>query len=186
MDHQDRPEPIVTAPDYEKTGIYDPMAMLRDFHVNFEHHCENTPTIDALRVADKVIALRKRLVKEETGELIDALDERDLIEAADGIGDALYVIYGTAVSLGIDAHAIMAEVHRSNMTKYGGGKDEGGKSIKPPWYEKPDIAGVLKRQKPLFFKELERDVCPHGTPRGTVSGCQECIAINRRVIFTER
>lgn len=39
---------------------------------------------------------------------------------------------------------VFAEVHRSNMTKEGGGKRADGKILKGPGYESPDIAAVLR------------------------------------------
>src|SRR2546429_6004229 len=36
--------------------------------------------------------------------------------------DLLYVVYGTAVSYGIDMNPVFREVHRSNMSKVGGYK----------------------------------------------------------------
>lgn len=35
----------------------------------------------------------------------------------DALGDMVFVIYGTALSYGIDLDAVVAEIHRSNMTK---------------------------------------------------------------------
>lgn len=121
------------APNFLDTGIYDPEAMLYDFHIAFEHFIAEKPSIPD----EKTITLRERLIREESEELFKALREGDLVEAADAIGDLLYVVYGTAVSCGIPSKAAMAIVHWSNMTKRGAVKDEGGKTVKPPWYTPP-------------------------------------------------
>jgi predicted HAD superfamily Cof-like phosphohydrolase len=41
---------------------------------------------------------------------------------------------------------IFEEVHRTNMLKTGGGKRHDGKILKPPGWERPKIAEILKRQ----------------------------------------
>jgi predicted HAD superfamily Cof-like phosphohydrolase len=57
------------------------------------------------------------------------------------------------VTYGIDLDQVMAEVHRSNMSKLdGNGKPllrEDGKVIKSEQYFPPNVAGVLKLQSPL-------------------------------------
>lgn len=89
--------------------------------------------------------LRVRLMQEELAELTKALSLEDLVGIADGLADLLYVVYGTAVQLGIDIGPVFAEVHRSNMTK-AGRIDAGGKVIKNPDYSPADVRGVLARQ----------------------------------------
>ena len=50
------------------------------------------------------------------------------------MADLLYVVYGTAVSYGIDMDPVFREVHRSNMSKVGGYKRDDGKWVKPATY----------------------------------------------------
>lgn len=99
------------------------------------------------------LRLRKTLILEEARELFEAMDAGDLIEVADGIGDLLVVTYGTAAEYGIDADAVYAEVHRSNMSKLGrDGKPilrEDGKILKGPDFFKPDLRRVLHTQEKL-------------------------------------
>lgn len=71
----------------------------------------------------------------------------DLIGAIDAIADLLYVVLGTAVEFGIDIEPFFDEVHRSNMTKIGGAVREDGKRLKPPHYEPPNLAPILRRQE---------------------------------------
>lgn len=92
--------------------------------------------------------LRVSLIEEEAQEFADAVHARDIVETADAIGDLLYVVYGAALAFGIDADAVLAEVHRSNMTKLGeDGKpiyrETDGKVLKGPNFELPKIARVL-------------------------------------------
>lgn len=97
---------------------------------------------------DKVLLLRARLIVEEAAEFMVAASNRDMAEMVDALADLLYVTYGTAVVMGVDMEPISAEVQRSNMTKDGGGQDSGGKIMKGPNFEEPDIAGQLLEQEP--------------------------------------
>lgn len=58
------------------------------------------------------------LIKEEFEELERAIQERNLTELRDGTADVLVTTYGLAHRAGFDADADMAEVHRSNMSKF--------------------------------------------------------------------
>jgi len=70
------------------------------------------------------------------------------------MADLLYVIYGTAVSYGIDMDPVFREVHRSNMSKVGGYKREDGKWVKPATYSPARIELILAEQGPV-----QREVC---------------------------
>ena len=74
----------------------------------------------------KDIVLRIKLIQEEFDEY---KCHHTVADAADALGDLLYVVYGTAVSMGIDMEPVMREIHRSNMTK-SNDKNEYGKIIK--------------------------------------------------------
>jgi predicted HAD superfamily Cof-like phosphohydrolase len=114
--------------------------MVREFHQAFDLPRREIPEIGNI----DEIELRLRLIDEERQELEDALMIGDVVDTADALADLLYVVYGTAIQFGIPIDSVFAEVHRSNMTKVGGGKDEWGKILKPAGFQKPDIAGVLK------------------------------------------
>lgn len=60
---------------------------------------------------------RSCLIIEETRELLEAMNSGNRVEMADALGDLLYVVYGTAVHFGFPIDEIMAEIHRSNMTR---------------------------------------------------------------------
>jgi len=49
---------------------------------------------------DHEIALRKRLILEEGGETVKALNENDMVEIADGLADTIYVLAGSVVQMG--------------------------------------------------------------------------------------
>jgi predicted HAD superfamily Cof-like phosphohydrolase len=94
--------------------------------------------------------LREKLIEEEFWELKQAFSEGDVVAYADAVADLLYVVYGTADEAGIDADAVFAEVHRSNMSKVGADgkvlKRADGKILKPDTYSPPDVESVLDAQ----------------------------------------
>lgn len=90
--------------------------------------------------------LRYDLIKEELGELQEAQQDGDLVEIADALGDILYVVYGAAVTYGIDLEHVFNEIHESNMTKVGGEKRADGKILKPPHYRRPNLAPIIAAQ----------------------------------------
>ncbi len=98
---------------------------------------------------DKINNLRLNLIKEELGELEDAINKRDLVEVADALTDILYVTYGAGHAFGIDLDKCFSEVQNSNMSKLGdNGKpiyNESGKVMKGPKYFKPDLSKFLKK-----------------------------------------
>ena len=91
----------------------------------------------------KITALRYDLIKEELGELKEAIDNKDIKEVADALTDILYVTYGAGHAFGINLDKCFKEVQNSNMSKLGSdGKpiyNENGKVMKGPNYFKPDL-----------------------------------------------
>ena len=100
------------------------------------------------------IEVRNRLIAEEVRELVDATVAGDLVGIADALADIVYVAYGTAYTYGIDLNAVLAEVHRSNMTKEPGPT---GKAVKGKRYEPPNIATALS-----FAAPPSNLPCPEG------------------------
>jgi len=92
---------------------------------------------------DRITSLRYDLIKEELGELKEAMDKKDIKEVADALTDILYVTYGAGHAFGIDLDKCFEEVQNSNMSKLGSdGKpiyNEKGKVMKGPNYFKPDL-----------------------------------------------
>ena len=78
----------------------------------------NTSTPDNLFTKyEKLLTLRKNLIKEEFDELVDSIEQKDLIEFRDAVADILYVTYGAATAVGLDADHAFDIVHKSNMSK---------------------------------------------------------------------
>lgn len=140
---------------------------VEEFHRVFGHPVASTPVIPD----DDRLTLRLALILEEAIELADALgfatddikdsadymlnkigprvyeDDIDIVAVADALGDLEYVVNGAALEYGIDLPKVVAEIHRSNMTKLGpDGKPiyrEDGKILKGEGYETPDLEKVL-------------------------------------------
>lgn len=120
----------------------DEQRMVAEFHETFDIAVETVP-----RVPDEATrSLRVRLIQEEFDELQEALGQRDAAAVAKELADLLYVVYGTAVSCGIDMEPVFREVHRSNMSKIGGHKRPDGKWVKPPTYSPARIEPILASQ----------------------------------------
>ncbi len=66
-----------------------------------EFHANNGAVINGRSNGPEVAALRIGLIIEELGETLAAMREQNVVEAADGLADLLYVIAGTAVSYGL-------------------------------------------------------------------------------------
>ena len=90
--------------------------------------------------------LYMNLITEEYRETIEAFDNDDLIEVADGLADMVWVIMGMCSSCGIDFNKVWEEVKASNMSKFVEGKaikNKAGKIMMHETYFKPDLKKVL-------------------------------------------
>ena len=98
--------------------------------------------------SDNINKLRYDLIKEELGELKQAIDSKDLLEVADALTDILYVTYGAGHAFGINLDKCFDEVQNSNMSKLdNNGKpiyNEFGKVMKGPNYYKPNLSKLIK------------------------------------------
>ncbi|MBM4122812.1 MAG: hypothetical protein FJ249_09505 [Nitrospira sp.] len=121
----------------------DEQRMVEEFHRRFDILVGAAPTVPD----ETTTALRMRLIHEESAELQEALAQQDLPAVAKELADLLYVVYGTAVSCGIDMESVFREVHRSNMSKVGGHKRADGKWVKPPGYSPASIQPILAAQR---------------------------------------
>ena len=123
----------------------DEQAMVEEFHRKFSIVAQATPT----ELNEETKRLRVRLIEEEFDELKESMAGGDLAAVAKEMADLLYVVYGTAVSYGIDMDPVFREVHRSNMSKVGGHKREDGKWVKPATYSPARIEPILAEQGPV-------------------------------------
>ena len=94
--------------------MVDEQVMVEAFHRTFDIAVNSVPTV----VDKQTRELRVNLIQEEFDELKEAFEAEDLSSIAKEMADLLYVVYGAAVSYGIDMDPVFREVHRSNMSMW--------------------------------------------------------------------
>ena len=126
--------------------VASPAALVRAFHLAFGLAARSTPT----EVSPALAAHRGELLAEEAAEVAEVAVSGPLDRLAHELADVVYVAYGTALVHGIDLDAVIAEVHRSNMTKLGPdgrvARRDDGKVLKGEHYRAPDVSEVLRGQ----------------------------------------
>jgi predicted HAD superfamily Cof-like phosphohydrolase len=114
---------------------------VKDFHIRFGYTVNDSPS----QISVTTVKFRWSLIREEAKELREHMAFGNIIDISDALCDLLYVIYGTAVTYGIDLEPLFAEVHRSNMTKSISGNNV-KKAIKGLTYSKPNLLPLLEAQ----------------------------------------
>lgn len=127
-------------------------AQVEAFHNALEVPARHTPT--ALPADER--RLRANLILEETVETLAALGfgfdhdaklyERQPEHPAEQVkelSDLLYVVFGTFVTMGVDADPFFTQVHLNNLTKAGGTVRADGKRMKPEGYQPLDVRGIM-------------------------------------------
>lgn len=117
-----------------------------EFHASFDSSMgdvENKP------VSKETKHNRIKLIREETAELIEAIESKSMREIAKELADVMYVLLGTIVSFGLmnSFERVFEAVHVSNMSKQDNqGKflvsDDGSKILKGPHYQPPDLSFI--------------------------------------------
>lgn len=117
------------------------------FHESFGLGVKHEPIAD---LGERINELRFNLMKEENEEYLEAVQNNDIVEVADALGDMLYILCGTILEHGLQykIEEVFDEIQRSNMSKLGeDGKPiyrEDGKVMKGPNYFKPNFEEILK------------------------------------------
>ena len=98
------------------------------------------------------------LIKEEVGELHEAVDQNDAVEQLDALIDILVVTVGAIHSLGADGEGAWNEVMATNFAKIDAEtgkvrKREDGKILKPEGWTAPVLEGYL--HKPVSSPRIE-------------------------------
>ena len=120
---------------------------VKEFHTAFTIGHSETPRGD---LGTSKNLLRYNLMKEEKEEYLEAVQNNDIIEIADALGDMMYILCGTIIEHGLQhkIEEVFDEIQRSNMSKLGeDGKPiyrEDGKVMKGPNYFKPDFSKIFK------------------------------------------
>lgn len=120
--------------------------LVKEFHETYGQPVRVKPTLD---VPER--ELRMNLIAEEFSELVEAYAADDFTEMVDAWGDLIYVIYGAALTHGVDLNKVLEEIQQSNMSKL---DEEGnpivredGKILKGKNFFPPNIEGVLNAQR---------------------------------------
>jgi len=89
------------------------------------------------------ISFYTRFILEELSELLRAHEHGNLVDAADAIGDLLYIAIGCGLHMGIPLGDIFDIIHKANMTKLPGTTKRGGlvqDAKKPADWQGPEAA----------------------------------------------
>ena len=94
---------------------------VKEFNEVFGHPAPSANVRSIFTDSPKVVKLRNNLINEEFSELVDALENKDLVEIVDALSDILYVAYGLLVVYGVDGdeaykRALQAKVDAHNET----------------------------------------------------------------------
>jgi predicted HAD superfamily Cof-like phosphohydrolase len=120
---------------------------VKEFHTSFGLGVSHEMRAD---LGEQKNMLRFNLMKEENEEYLEAVQNNDLIEIADALGDMLYILCGTILEHGLQhkIEEVFDEIQRSNMSKLGEDGNpiyrEDGKVMKGPNYFKPSFEEILK------------------------------------------
>ncbi len=124
-----------------------PSVMVKEFNIAVGGFWSPSATIN---IPAELQDLRLKLIMEEAHELEDALAAQNLVAVADALGDLAYVTFGAALTFGIDLDEVIAEIHRSNMTKLGpDGRPilrDDGKVLKGSNYSPPCLEPIIYRE----------------------------------------
>lgn len=103
-----------------------------DFNKQFGIVVNEKPVLNIFDTDEKLIKYRMSLIREEMGELEEAVKNKDYKETVDALSDILYVVYGMGCSIGIDLDKSYNIVHESNMSKLCKTEKEAEDTVK--WY----------------------------------------------------
>jgi predicted HAD superfamily Cof-like phosphohydrolase len=96
-----------------------------------------------------LIDLRIAFIDEESEEFKQAINDKDITEMRDAIGDILYVVYGAAHTFGFDADADFATIHDSNMSKLCKTEEEAQQTVAK--YEQDFKDGKTTYDTPYYY-----------------------------------
>lgn len=129
----------------ESETIESVLYKIEEFQFRFGQPINEYPVL----LPAKDALLRFKLMVEENEEYLEAVQNNDMVEVADALGDMLYILGGTIVNHGMQhiIERVFNEIHASNMSKLGeDGKPifrEDGKVMKGPNFFQPNLKQFL-------------------------------------------
>ena len=151
--------------------------MVKQFNTVFGHDVAETPQKDIFNSNPKIVKLRNNLISEEYGELIEAFNNRDMVEVIDALCDIQYVAYGLLVVYGVNGdlqfrtnipsilnpeqgnHPEFETMSNFEITKY----------LVTTYFSEP----VEKSSPSTFFKNLDASTTFHRQVEENLSKIQE-------------
>jgi NTP pyrophosphatase (non-canonical NTP hydrolase) len=109
------------------------------------------PKPDILQQDPVTVEFCLKLIREEMRELEEAVRDNDIIETVDAIGDILYVVYGMAARIGVDADYAFNLIHENNMSKLCKSEEEAIRSVE--YYE--ENKNKLGYDSPAYRKAVD-------------------------------
>ena len=145
-----------------EASIADAQAMVGVFHRVFK-----MPVGEKLfpKIKEEDVESTSEILRERLEDLTQAIEDQDIVLAAEGIAQLLYSVLGTAVAFGIELAPVFYAIHTSNMEKK---LDlETGEIKIPNGWEKPNIKEeILKYSGEELEEETEFGVIRHTPSRG--------------------
>lgn len=130
----------------EKENITnDVISMIRDWSEIFDLPIKDTKEFPDM----ERVGLSMALINEEFMETLEAIDNRDIIEVQDGLGDLLWVTVRAMMEFGIDPLETIQKIYVSNMSKADTTMDDAIMTYKH--YMEQGIQTYSKEKQGLFI-----------------------------------
>lgn len=128
--------------------------LVRQFHESAGSGDPGLPSVPPATT----LKLRRALISEEYGEVMEAFSGLEAEETDDGapeelahlaheLADLFYVTYGSLLACGVDPDGVFREFHRANMHKVSGRRRKDGKQMKPPGWRPAYVRAEISRQR---------------------------------------
>lgn len=106
------------------------------------------------REQPKLVSGALALIQEEVRELEEAVQQEDMVEVLDALGDILVVAYGMAYRLGYNADTVYDLIHKSNMSKFCSSEEEAQETVAK--YKREFDAGTSPYATPAYRQSKDK------------------------------
>lgn len=130
----------------EKENITnDVISMIKDWSEVFDLPIKDTKEFPDIKRMD----LSMSLINEEFMETLEGIDNKDIMEVQDGLGDLLWVTVRAMMEFGIDPLETIQKIYVSNMSKADINMDDAIRTYK--YYMEQGIQTYSKDKRGLFI-----------------------------------